>query len=63
MPGPSDFGALFSVRDLPSRVAVLRQLLRWAAGKDPAAVRLLLEMLPEIDVLLSDVQGALTERN
>jgi hypothetical protein len=63
MPDPPDFAALFDVHDLPSRVAVLRQLLRWAAGKDPAALQLLLEMLPAIDVLLSDVQGALTERN
>jgi hypothetical protein len=60
---PPDFGPLFNAHDLPSRVAVLRQLLGWAAGKDPAAIKLLLEMLPAIDVLLADVQGALTERN
>jgi hypothetical protein len=60
---PPDFGALCDARDLPSRVAVLRQLLRWAAGKDPAAVQLLLEMLPEVDHLLADVQRTLGERN
>ena len=60
---PPDFGAPFDARDLPSRVAVLRQLLRWAAGKDPAAVQLLLEMLPEVDHLLADVQAALASRH
>jgi hypothetical protein len=63
MAEPADCGALFDARDLPCRVAVLRQLPRWAAGKDPAALQLLLEMLPAIDGLLADVQAARASRN
>jgi hypothetical protein len=63
MPDPPDFAALFDAHDLPSRVAVLRQLLRWAADKNLAAIQLLLEMLSAIDVLLADVQAPLASRN
>jgi hypothetical protein len=54
---------LFVADDLASRVAVLRQLVRRAADRDTAALTVLLEMLPAVDELLTDVQTALGQRN
>jgi hypothetical protein len=57
---PPDYWlTLFEADDL----AVLRNLVRVAAGKDPAALQLLVEMLPLIDRLLAEVQAALGRRN
>ena len=44
-------------------MAILRALVRGAADKDPAALTLLLSMLPAVDVLLADMQAALGQRN
>jgi hypothetical protein len=61
---PPDYWlTLFEADDLGARLAVLRNLARVAAGKDPAALRLLVEMLPLIDRLLTEVQAALGRRN
>jgi hypothetical protein len=61
---PDDLWAgIFEADDLSSRVAVLRQLVRRAVDNDPAALTLLLSMLPAVDVLLADVQAALGRRN
>jgi hypothetical protein len=63
MPDPHDFGLLFEAPDLPSQVAVLRQLVRQAAEGNAAAVQLLLALLPSMDGLLADVLTALGQRN
>jgi hypothetical protein len=63
-PSPGDYwSAVFEADDLSSRVAILRALVRGAADKDPAALTLLLSMLPAVDVLLGDVEAALARRN
>jgi hypothetical protein len=62
-PPADDWSAVFEADNLSSRVAVLRQLVRRAADRDTAALQLLLGMLPAVDALLADVQGALTPRN
>jgi hypothetical protein len=56
---PPDLGTLFEAPDLQSQVAVLRRLVRRAAGSDPAALQLLVAMLPAVDTLLADVQAVL----
>jgi hypothetical protein len=64
MPNESpDFALLFEAPDLPSKVAVLRQLVRRAADSDATALQLLLTLLPAVDALLADVQAALGQRN
>jgi hypothetical protein len=60
---PDYFDTLFEADSLSGRVALLRGLVKAAAEKDPAAVQLLLGMLPAIDALLADVQSALASRN
>jgi hypothetical protein len=61
---PPDYWlTFFEADDLGARLAVLRNLARAAAGKDPVALQLLVEMLPLIDRLLADVQAALGRRN
>jgi hypothetical protein len=61
---PADYwDTLFEADDLCSRVAILRNLARAAAGKDPVALQLLVEMLPAVEVLLADVQAALGRKN
>jgi hypothetical protein len=60
---PPDFGTLFEAGDLPSQVAVLRQLVRQAAEGDPASLQLLVSLLPAVDTLLAGVQVALSQRN
>jgi hypothetical protein len=53
----------FRADDVGARLAILRNLVRAAAERDPRAVQLLLEMLPTIDRLLADIQAALGQRN
>jgi hypothetical protein len=61
---PGDYwSAVFEADDLPSRLAVLRALVRSASDGEPAALQLLLSMLPVVDALLADVQAALVGRN
>src|SRR5262245_489147 len=59
MPAGRDFGSIFEAPDLASQVAVLRQLVRGVADGYPAALQLLVALLPAVDGLLADVQVAL----
>ena len=64
MAEPADYwSALLEADDLSSRVATLRALVRSAADKDPAALQLLLSMLPAVDAMLAEVQAAMGQRN
>jgi hypothetical protein len=63
MPNPYDFGGLFEADELVTQVAILRRLVHDAAEKDPAALQLLLSVLPGVESLLADVQSALASRN
>jgi hypothetical protein len=57
------WNTLFEVDDLGARLAVLRNLVRAASGKNPVALQLLVEMLPAVDRLLAEVQVVLGQRN
>jgi hypothetical protein len=60
---PDYWSTLFEADDLGARLAVLRNLVKSAAEKDPSALQLLLGMLPAVDALLADIQAALGQRN
>jgi hypothetical protein len=53
------WNTFFEADDLVAQVAVLRELVRTAAGKDPVA----LQLLPAVDRLLAEVQVVLGQRN
>jgi hypothetical protein len=52
---PDYWSTLLEADDVSARLAILRNLVRAAAGKDPIALQLLVEILPPIDPLLADV--------